>query len=115
MISVYGSSDDIVCIEGDVDDEVSPGRLITIGDHNRGVRIRFTYAPSKKSGAVWRGSVEQIDEGVPMFHVSVSEADPHGYPDPRSYSVKLTIDCPPGTPVIVGKKNIAVRSETRNQ
>jgi len=107
MISVYGASDDIVCIEGDVNDEVTPGRVITIGDNNRGVRVTFKYAASKKSGAVWRGSVEQIDEGIPMFPVTVAEADPSGYPDPKSYSVKITIDCPKGTSVMVGKRNLA--------
>ena len=110
MISVYGYSDDVVCIEGDVDDEVSPGHTITVGTNERGVRITFKYSASKRSGAVWRGSVEQIDEGIPMFPVIISEAEPSGFPDPRSYSVKLTIDCPTGTPVIVGKRNLAVNT-----
>ena len=106
MISVYGHSDDVVVIEGDVDDEVRPGRTITVGDVKRGVRINFKYAASKTSGAVWRGSIEQIDEGVPMFPVTVTEAEPSGYPDPQSYSVKLIVDCPPGTPVTVGGKDL---------
>lgn len=108
MINIYGASDDLVVIEGDVHDEVSPGRTITIGDAAKGVRVIFKYAAGKKSGAVWRGSIEQIDEGIPMFNTVISEADPSGYPDPRSYSVKFTIDCPVGTPVFVGKKNLAV-------
>lgn len=107
MISVYGASDDVVCIEGDVSDEILPGKMITIGDDLMGVRIAFKYAANKKSGAVWRGCVEQIDEGVPMFPVTISEADPSGYPDPRSYSVKITVNCPKGTPVVVGKRNLA--------
>ena len=107
MISVYGASDDIVCIEGDVSDEITPGKMITIGDEIRGVRLMFKYAPNKKSGAVWRGSVEQIDEGVPMFPVTISEAEPSGFPNPRTYSVKITVDCPKGTSVVVGKQNLA--------
>lgn len=105
MISVYGASDDNVCIEGDVYDEVSPGKTILIGDSTRGVRIKFKYGVGKT--ATWRGSVVQVDEGVPMFPISVVDADPSRYPDPRSYSVKVIVDCPPGTPVMVGKKNLA--------
>jgi hypothetical protein len=107
MIIIYGASDDLVEIDGDVTDEVSPGRMILIGDSTRGMYVTFKYAVNKKSGSVWRGSVEQIDEGVPMFPMTVELADPSGYPDPRSYSVKFVIDCPPGTPVIVGKHNLA--------
>lgn len=47
MISVYGASDDNVCIEGDVCDEVSPGKTILIGDSTRGVRIKFKYGVGK--------------------------------------------------------------------
>lgn len=60
MIYISGASDDLVCIEGDVRDEVSPGRVITIGDNARGVRVLFRYAASKSSAGVWRASVEQI-------------------------------------------------------
>lgn len=109
MITIYGASDDLVEIEGDVSDEVSPGRMILVGDGKRGMYVVFKYAANKKSGAVWRGSVEQVDEGVPMFPMTVDLADPSGHPDPRSYSVKFVIDCPPGTPVVVGKHNLAAR------
>jgi len=111
-IAVYGASDDIVVIEGDVADEVAPGKLITVGDENRGLRVRFTYAPSKKSGAVWRGSIEQIDEGVPMFDIAVAPAAPNGFPNPQSYSVMFTIQCPPGTPVKVGNRHINRKAST---
>lgn len=109
-ISIYGASDDLVEIEGDVEDEIGPGRMIQIGDEKMGVRVTMRYHASSKSGPVWRASIEQVDEGVPMFPVTLGLADPHGYPDPQSYSVKVTVDCPHGTPVIVGKRNLTERS-----
>lgn len=111
MITIYGTSDDLVEIEGDVNGEVGPNRTITIGDEKQGLRIKFQYAVGPKSGAVWRGSIEQIDEGIPIFPVTVGEhvAAWRG-PEERSYSVKFTIDCPPGTPVTVGKRNLAAKT-----
>jgi hypothetical protein len=106
MIGIYGASDDLVEIEGDVKDEVAPGKVIQVGDSTRGVRVVFKYAVGKGSGSVWRGSIEQIDEGVPMFPVTISEAEPSGYPNPTSYSVKFNIDCPVGTPVTVSGRLI---------
>jgi hypothetical protein len=106
MISIYGHSDDVVVLEGDVQDEVGPGRMIQFGDGQRGVKVTFKYAAAKKSGAVWRASIEQIDEGVPMFPVTIGEAEPAGLPEPKVYSVKVTVDCPPGTPVRVGARDL---------
>lgn len=106
MVHVYGLSYDLVVIDGPFHHEVNPKQLITFGDETMGVRVRFTYAPNKQSGSVWRGSIEQIEEGVPMFPVSIEAADPHGYPDPQSYSVKFNIDCPNRTPIYVGKKDV---------
>ena len=107
MIKIYGCSDDYVCIDGEsFHDEVGPGRMITVGDDVRGMKVTFKYAPSKKSGAVWRGAVEQIEENVPMFPLTVVEAEPRGAPDPCTYSVLFMIDCPIETPVYVGKRNI---------
>jgi hypothetical protein len=109
MIRIYGASDDLVEIEGDVQDEVSPGKMIKIGTDEKGMYVTFRYAANKKSGGVWRGTVEQIEEGIPMFPMTVGLAEASGFPDPRSYSVLFTIDCPPGTPVWVGKRNLAAR------
>ena len=103
MIRIYGASDDLVEIEGDVEDEISPGRSIIIGTAARGMRVVFKYG----KGGVWGGFVAQLDEGVPMFPLVVREAEPHGYPDPKAYSVLFEIDCPKGTPVMVGKRNLA--------
>lgn len=99
MIDIYGASDDLVEIDGDVWDEVSPGTTITIGNSQRGVIVRMRYCQN----GTWRASVAMIDEGVPMFPVSVIEAAPGGYPNPRSYSVMVRVDCPEGTLVRYGK------------
>jgi len=107
VIFVYGASDDITVIDGDVRNEVGRGRTITIGDERQGVRVTMKYAAAKT--ATWRACVEQIDEGVPMFPVTLVLADPHGYPDPQSYSVKVCVDCPSGTTVRCGKKTLGVR------
>lgn len=114
MIRIYGASDDYVCIEGpsltlgekDWHDEVNPGRMITIGTPERGMYVTFRYAVNKKSGAVWRGCVEQLEEGIPMFPLTVVEAEPGGFPDPKSYSVMFVIDCPNDTPINAGKTQI---------
>ena len=39
MIFVYGASDDITVIDGDVRNEVGRGRTITIGDERQGIRL----------------------------------------------------------------------------
>ncbi len=106
MIEVYGNSDDVVVIDGDVRDETTPGKMITIGGKEKGVKITMKYAPSKSSGAVWRAGIEQIDEGVPLYPMSIDLAEPSGYPEPQSYSVKVSVDCPKNTPVLVGKKKL---------
>lgn len=108
MITISGHSDDVVCIEGDVSDEVSPGKTILIGDATRGVRVKMKYGCGR--AAVWRGCVEQVDEGIPMFPVSIIAGDPSGGAA-RTYTVKVVIDCPPGTPVMVGKRNLAAPRE----
>jgi len=111
MIEIYGHSDDIVVIEriterGKTTDETTSGKMITIGNETKGVKITMKYAPSKRSGAVWRAGIEQIDEGVPLFPMTIGLAEPSGYPDPLSYSVKVSIDCPKNTSVWVGKKQV---------
>jgi hypothetical protein len=108
MIEIYGHSDDVVVIEGDFGhDETTANKMITIGNQDKGVKITMKYAASKKSGAVWRAGIEQIDEGVPMFPMTIGLANPSGYPEPLSYSVKVSVDCPKDTLVMVGKKSLS--------
>lgn len=105
MLRIYGHSDDVVVIDGHLQDEVGPNRAIVIGDGRRGMRVTFRYSASRRSGAVWRGAIEQIDEGVPLFPVEVSEAAAGG----QSYSVMFIIDCPDDTPVTCGKVDLRKR------
>ena len=104
MIRVSGASDDICSIDGDVRDEIRPGSCITIGTTDRGVRVTMKYIDP----GVWSARIAQIEEGVPMFPITVVDAPPHGHPDPRSYSVEVCVDCPTGTPVFVRGKNLAL-------
>lgn len=97
MLRIYGASDDLVEIEGDVSEELGARdrqRTITIGDDKGGLRVIAKYAPGSR--AVWRLSVEPIDEEVPIpWPVHVELAEP-------GYSCAVVVDCPPGTPVAFG-------------
>jgi hypothetical protein len=97
MLHILGHSDDVVCIEGDVNDEISPGRTITVGTSMQGMYVKLAYSPKPHNNACWRGYIQQIGEGVPMFPCEVGVTD-------SGYSVLFTIYCPPGTPVTVGKR-----------
>lgn len=88
MIRIYGHSDDCIEIEGSVKDEIGAWdkpRAITITDRiGQGVRVLAQYAPG--DAAVWRFSVEQLDEDVPVpWPIRITPA--HGY------SVAVEIDC----------------------
>lgn len=103
MIRIYGYSDDLIEIEGNVRNEVSPGRTFLIGDDKRGVKVRMKYGMMKDSAGVWGCSIEQVGEYVPLFPITIDEAEVNGT-NTGSYSVRVTIDCPTGTPVRYGKK-----------
>lgn len=93
MIKIYGHSDDIVCIKGDIDDEVYPkGKkgevIVTVGGEGEGVEVVSCY---DRHGC-WSFALRLIDEDVPMpWPVRIEVA--------HSYSLAVVIDCPPGTPV----------------
>lgn len=100
MIKIYGHSDDLVEIEGDIEDELcayEDGRIITIGGEGEGVVIRAEYAPEGSAG-VWRFSVELVDDGVPCRWKI--EIEPK-----HEYSQQVVIHCPPGTPVDFGDQD----------
>lgn len=102
MIEIHGASDDLVCvsIDGNVFDEYSKGEEILIGTLERGVIVELAYGD--RGGAVWRGSVRQVEEGRPVpWPVSITNAAPNGHPDPRTYSVAVIIDAPSETPISV--------------
>src|ERR1700748_2438502 len=105
MIKIYGRSDDLVVIEGDVYDETSSSKSILIGTEQSGCVIKMKYGSKKAGLPVWTASIRQIDEGVLIpWLVRIENAPPAGMPNPQSYSVMVIIDCPPGTPIKVGKK-----------
>lgn len=101
-IRIYGVSDDLTVIDGDVHEEGGATSTVTVGTVTGGVVVGMRY---KGPAPVWSATVRQIDEGVPIpWPVTISCAPASGLPDPRSYSAMVTIDCPPGTPVRIGKK-----------
>lgn len=115
MIRIYGASDDLVEIEGALKEEVTPHRTITIGDDKRGVLVTMRY--SAKGNGCWRASVDMVGEGVPMFPVTITQAEPHGgsYDGGKLvknpyYSVMVNVDCPPGTQVTRGKRLLGITS-----
>lgn len=92
-LTIYGSSDDLVELEGEVREEINADHAeIRIGTDLCGLVVTADYAPRKAGGAVWRLAVEQVDEDVPLpWPVRV---------EPRhAYSPQVVIDCPPGTTV----------------
>jgi hypothetical protein len=102
MIRIYGTSDDIVEIDGDVSEELSAyttPRVITVGDANGGLCVVVEYAPAHvNTGGNWRIAVELIGEDVPIpWPVSMEVRE-------CPYSPTLVIDCPPGTPVTWDKQ-----------
>lgn len=117
MIEIHGHND-VVCLtetrepleQGIVwSDEVKANQAIRVGTHETGgVFVTLTYAPGKKAGATWAARMQQLDEGIEIpWPVAISNAPPGGLPDPKSYSVLVTIDCPLGTAVHVGKRKLS--------
>lgn len=104
MIRIYGASDDLIEIEGDVEEGIcrvsGKGPSITIGGREGGVVVRMTYGHG--DSGVWAAFVRQIDENVPIpWSVTIDVAPaPHRYPPGGcGYSTRVSIDCPPETPV----------------
>lgn len=97
MIRIYGHSDDVVCIDGDVRDELGAydrERTITVGGEGEGLEVTAVYSDS----GTWQFSLRQLDEDVPM---------PWGVrivPE-HAYSLAVIVECPPGTPVDFGEED----------
>ncbi len=97
MIKIYGASDDLIELGGDVRDELTANSkeraTLRIGTRAGGCIVTMAYVEP----GVWEGRVRQIDPGVPIpWSVSVT----HEGGDPSGYSVVVTIDCPKGTTVV---------------
>lgn len=105
MIEIHGASDDLVCVavDGKPFEEFSDFESsveLLVGTVSGGVIVEFSYGD--RCVSVWRASIRQIDEGVEIpWPVTIENAPPSGYPDPRSYSVLVRIACPVGTPVAI--------------
>ncbi len=104
MIKIYGTSDDLVEIEGHpAGDEVNcyeKDVLITIGNAGGGLLIRMSYAP-RFSGApgvaegafgCWSAEIAQVTEDTPiLWPVTITR---------EKYSVCVNVDAPPETPLV---------------
>lgn len=103
MLKIYGASDDLVELEGCVEDEIGcydKWVEITVGyteaepgRDTQGVKVIMRYAPKWADAGVWTAEVFPLDEGVEIpwpVKIELSE---------RKYSAQVVIDCPDGTPV----------------
>ena len=93
MIHIYGHSDDLVEVEGDVEAEFDGyPQTITIGNHQvGGIMVTMNY----EDGGCWSTKIEMLQEGVRCpWDISVGT---------REYSTRVTVDCPEGTPVTGGR------------
>lgn len=88
MIQIYGHSDDLVEVEGEVSDEYGAYRraaVLRIDDHANNTAAIITGEYGKRNG-VWSFSVEQVDEGIPLPPIKISTHE-------NGYSPLLTIEC----------------------
>ena len=93
MLRIYGHSDDLVEIEGDVNEELNTDNaVLLIGrEDDGGLVARVSYAHNNRA-AVWGVSVEPVDEEVPIpWPVGIKLEPEHGY------SAVLIVSSPPGT------------------
>lgn len=111
MLTIYGSSDDLVEIEGHVSDEVNVYDPVDIivgwpeaaqAREAAGVAVRFEYGPSWHSGlGVWAATVVQLAEDVLVpWPVRIEQVTRHNDAG-RGYSVRVVIECPDDVPVCV--------------
>jgi hypothetical protein len=91
MLRIYGASDDLVELEGIVDEEI-PGDdvTITVGElgFEGGLTVRALYG---RINACWEMAVGLLDEDEPIpWPVTVTH---------KGYTVTVEISCPDGTKV----------------
>ncbi len=95
----YGSSDDIVSIDGWCQDEIGyhdePVRIEVGSPVTGGIAVTLEYGKGARSGATWSVAFAPLDEDVPCpWPVRF---DPVG--NGRGYSFGLIVECPEGTPL----------------
>lgn len=94
MLRISGHSDDVVCLEGIVSDEIGDRMVVIVGNPDAqegqdayGIKVKMRYV----NGGVWAATVEPIGEDVKCpWDVKV---------EVHKYTSIVTIDCPEGTPV----------------
>ncbi len=94
MIEIFGASDDLIEMRGQIHDEIPGGEKqieITVGDiETGGLVVGMSYGGKV---ACWSACIRPIDEDVPIpWPVSVSLAE-------TGYSVQVCVDCPDNTPI----------------
>lgn len=102
MLKIYGSSDDLVCVEGLYDDEFREGDVLVVGDREaalgcnaQGMLVRLSYAPDWVGTAIWTAELAPMDDGAPIpWRVEMTQSE-------RGYSAQVLVHCPTGTPVSV--------------
>ena len=102
MIKIYGSSDDLVEIEGSThEDEINAewveliigNREADAGVDAHGLRVVMRYAPSNVDAAVWVAQVGPVDEDAACPWPVVVKVE--------GYTAVVEIDCPADTPIAV--------------
>lgn len=102
MLRMYGSSDDLVCVEGVYEDEFQAGDVIVVGQSepaqgsdSQGLLVRFAYAPRWVKTAVWVAELSPMDEGSPIpWRIEMTQSE-------NGYSAQVQVHCPAETPVTV--------------
>jgi hypothetical protein len=94
-LRIYGASDDLIEIEGDVREEIGSydkDCTIQIGDKTGGLLVTMSYG--KRGTACWSAEISLIDEGIPIpWPVTVCLGES------CEYSAQVDIYCPADTPV----------------
>lgn len=103
MLKIYGASDDLVEIEGHVEDEIdcyNTSVVVTVGWKEaapgrdaQGLHVKMTFAPKWTETGVWTAELSPLDEDVEIpWPVYVKLGG-------RGYSAEVLIDCPDDVPV----------------
>lgn len=103
MLKISGYSDDVVSLDGIVNDEVGAYERavqFTLAGDGGGLFVRMQYAPKFHPGGVWVATVAPLDEDIPIpWPVSITLSE-------QRYSPVVEIGCPKGTVVTWTKRKV---------
>ena len=112
-VIIYGGSDDLIEMEGGVEDEINSSSATLLfgepepssGRNAYGIIVRMKY----DCDGTWAATVKMLDEGVHVpWPISISTRPDETYGNPpqtrEGYSVQVEIGCPDGTPITRMKK-----------